>query len=373
MVEADVVATWGARSPAYKLHVLTANVSPANATDDKWLTIDVPLAGQSKITGDGSNRGRPRLRMLELPKTMKVRALRFEYFDGIRRGKDGPRWRKAQPQRINCDRVELLRLRDEILKEDKRGVPAWYTVIDIASGKTERRELTYGGDVKSLAAGNKDEFWALHQGKIVRTRLVKDEWKHTVVAHDSKGRDVKKLIRCGDDIAILHHGPIVFIDANSGKQNNVIGGWDGYQRGPWDRNTLERPASVSQDASDYWLVESSWYPKRVARFNRKGICEWNVNGQPEYGGGGWIAPDFKHLHYRGMRFDINYEAGTSHMVGLYDRPYTEETPDPERSFGFSTKGRIIEYQGYEYVVGDGSYIGIIENHDAAGDGVWLGQ
>ena len=34
-----------------------------------------------------------------------------------------------------------------------------------------------------------------------------------------------------------------------------------------------------------------------------------------------------------MRFDINYEAGTSHMVGLYDRPYTEETPDPTRSFG----------------------------------------
>ena len=161
-------------------------------------------------------------------------------------------------------------------------------MIDIASGKTERRELTYGGDVKSFAAGNKDEFWALHDGKIVRTRLVKDEWKHTVVPHDSKGCAVKKLTRCGDDIAIsLHRGPIVFIDADSGKQKNVIGGWNGYQRGPWDRNTLERPASVSQDASgDYWLVESSRYPKRVARFNQKGICEWNVNGQPEYGGGG---------------------------------------------------------------------------------------
>ena len=111
MVEADVVATWGARSPAYKLYVLTANVSPADATEDQWDAINVRVVGPSKITGDGNNRGRPRLRLVELPKTMKVRALRFEYFDGVRRGKDGPRWIKAQPQRINCDRVELLRLR----------------------------------------------------------------------------------------------------------------------------------------------------------------------------------------------------------------------------------------------------------------------
>ena len=55
-----------------------------------------------------------------------------------------------------------------------------------------------------------------------------------------------------------------------------------------------------------------------------------------------------------MRFDINDEAGTSHAIGLYDHPYTEETPDPTRAFGFSRGGRVIQYKGFDYLVHDES-------------------
>jgi hypothetical protein len=361
-VEMDAVSTWGARSPSYNFYILTENVDPEHAREEQWELITRSKPGNSKIAGESNNRQRPRQRILDLPETKQVRAMRFEYTGGVFRGKDGVRWLKAAPQRINCDHIQAIRLADETRRLDPRGQPAIYTVMSSKDGKVLRQDLTYGGNFKHLAPGRDGDFWAIRGEQVFRTKLQGDEWHSTEVTSPHFGDRLQGIYNCGDDIAVCQRGPVVLFDAASGQENGLLGGAGTYQRGRWHPDMLDRPRAISKDRNgEFWLVESSWYPKRVARYTRDGKCVWNVNGAPEYGGGGFIHPDFDRFHYRGMQFDINYSDGTSHMDAINDRPYTEETTMPERSFTYTRGGRVIQHAGFDYAVHEAASISVLEN------------
>ena len=101
-------------------------------------------------------------------------------------------------------------------------------------------------------------------------------------------------------------------DVSSGKQVRTIGK-PGGQIGKYDPATIFAPSAMTIDANGkLWVVEQTFQPKRITRWNRDGTFEKQFLGGTHYGGGGMMDPgDRTVVNHLGMKFRLDWEKRTS--------------------------------------------------------------
>lgn len=189
-------------------------------------------------------------------------------------------------------------------------------VLDPAT-KTIEKEIAIDkpGDLDFDPAGN---LYALSAGTLVKVDL--EGGAHAVLADD---------LEKPTSIAVDGEGQIYVFDAAPGRKvirvygangthRRDIGTPGGYRAGPWDPMRFEALSSMAVDREGkLWVVDRSYWPKRVACFQTDGTHVRDILGPTAYGGGGVLDPhDKTRLVYGPLEFELDWEQGTSRLKNL---------------------------------------------------------
>lgn len=140
---------------------------------------------------------------------------------------------------------------------------------------------------------------------------------------------------------------VIKVFDQAGKLSRTVGA--GLQQlGPWDPARLDHPMQIAIDRNvKLWVADSSYQPKRVARFTPDGKPDRSFLGPTQYGGGGWMdSQDRSLVYYNGMKFVLDWQKRDWKLASLVYRP----GHDP-RSLQTSMPDRVVYCQGRRYLVG----------------------
>ncbi len=138
---------------------------------------------------------------------------------------------------------------------------------------------------------------------------------------------------------------IQVFDPKTGTHVRTIGTPGGPRLGPFDPTRFTEPSALGMDsAGKLWVVEQTFQPKRISRWNTDGRFEKDFMGPTHYGGGGIMdSGDRSVVNHLGMKFRMNWS----------DRSWKLES----RLYNYSSRGmyapdRAVYAQGHRYLVGD---------------------
>ncbi len=345
---------------------------PSLEKDSLWEEVYRYRVGPSHRTGYGTQKDNL-LQTVSLTHREETRALRLTYRSGLGRGKNGVRWRSSDPHLVAIQDFTPLRLKDKQVKAAEDREPYDYVQYDLHSGKEVARHVTFDATFREFTVHDDGQIFGTlnlgrHNRPLVKSRLEGDNWIHTRFKPD-EGPETYQAVRSSKGRLLVSGGHRIFVmDPGSMKTLHTLG-WDqDYAPGPFDRNMVGRGGSdmAMDDLDKVWFIESRRQPKRVARFNLQGECEWHLTGGPGYGGfgTGYIDPDLENFYTNGLHYNLDYDAGTSDLIGFSDVPYAESSPIVVNSvFNYTTGGRVIHHEnGHKYAVGYNSeFVALLKN------------
>ncbi len=191
--------------------------------------------------------------------------------------------------------------------------------LEVLNPKTKEIEreipITKPGDLDFNAKG---ELFAISEKQVVRVDfaggehqpVVTDLVKPTSIAIDGQGH--LYVFDTASDRKVIR-----VYNANGALQR-TIGTPGGYQVGPWNPMRFQNLSSMAVDKEDkLWVVDSTYWPKRVACFRTDGTHLRDTFGPTEYGSGGVLNPyNKRQLFYGPLEFELDWEKGTSRLKNL---------------------------------------------------------
>jgi len=341
-------------NPIFTVSSFIGEGDPEQATEEEWEELTQYKAWHSKKYGWSTATTYTKERYIVFPKRVTARAIRLRFTTGHLSGKNALSRTQNDPHRFDCDDLAFLRLLKERPKVSDQPRFIWQerdakTGEEISS--TPARQL----EVAQLAYAQDGTLYTVHENKLCRTE-VRDQRMHHTVLNEGEIQRAASMTIHKDRIVVADRGRhAVLLFDRQGKLQSIIGEKGPPSRGSWNPDKVGKISAVTIDSNNkVWVAESSYAPKRIARFSIDGKCEKEFFGPPEYGGGGYLDPNLKSFYYRGMEFEIDWEKGTSRLKNLNDRCYTEETPALEAStFSYTRLGYPIYYKGRKYIAGNG--------------------
>jgi len=341
-------------NPIFTVSSFSGDGDPEEATEEQWQEVARYRARRSRKYGWSTASTYTNERYIFLPERVTARALRLRFTTGHLSGKSALSRTDNDPHRFGCDDLAFLRLLKERPRISDQLRFVWQE-RDAESGKEIRSTPAKQLEVSQLAFAEDGTLYTVHNNRLCRTEVKDEQMHHTVLNEGEIQRAMSMTIHKDQIVVADRNRRAILLFDRQGRLQSVIGEKDPLARGPWDPDKIGKMSALAIDSNDkLWIAESSYAPKRVARFSMDGRCEKEFFGPPEYGGGGYLDPNLKSFYYRGMEFDIDWEKGTSRLKNLNDRCYTEETPALEAStFSYTRIGYPIYYQGRKYIVGSG--------------------
>ncbi len=334
----------------------TGEGTPDAAVDAGWSDLGRLRGGSDKRQGSLAAPRYANERWLSLDKPVSARAIRVRATAGWEKSRFGGPDGGADPRRIACDEVLLVRTLDHLPEDDAEPKPmiaAWpraggppataaaHLAIEAMAGLPDGGVLAAGGG-------------ALHLG-----RPGPDGWRWSRFGGESFARP-RALAVTGDAIAVTDsERGLVLLDRQGGAPRVVSSGV-GRPTGAWDARRVHVPTGVGfgPDGS-VWVAERAFSPKRVVRFARDGKVLGEFFGPPMYGGGGYLHPDLKRFFYKGVMHAVDFAAGTSRLTALYETLRSQEGMAPEQgSFSFTGIEAPRVRDGRTYLIGGGGQVSI---------------
>lgn len=334
---------------------------PDMADDSQWKEIHRQNVGPSHRTGYGAVKANL-VHFASLTARETTRALRLTYRSGMGRGKDNVNWIKAQPHLVHCQSFAPLMLKDETVEVAEERDTYMYVQYDVNNGEELSREQTFNANFHQFDVDDEGRIFATlnngrHDRPLIQTKLVDGEWQNRPFK-PKDGPETYTAVRSSRGKLLVSGGHRIFVmDPKTLKTLHTLG-WDqDYKPGPFHRNMVGRGGTdMAMDANNkVWFIESRHQPKRVARFNLKGECEWHVTGGPGYGGygTGYLDPDMENFFTNGLHYKVDFSAGKSDLVGFADTPYAPTSPIViDTTFWYTNGGRVVYHEnGHKYAVG----------------------
>ncbi len=335
----------------YDVEALTKDIAPGAAQAEDWELIREFKSRSSKKYGYDTASTRSRSYILDLMRQVQTRAIRLKIHDAYRSGRVQLKWTGDDPQRIDC--AHMIPVRLAAVDKPKDPDPHAYEVYNSTTGKRESRVTGKLDGIIKMAVDAAGTIYTTSGTNLQRSRIEGGVFKHQVLNRNTLSKPGEMIFH-GDQLVVgdREQHAIYFFD-KTGKVQRQVGG-KLRQRGKWDPDHFGKISGIAIDTNNrIWLAEAWYSPKRVARFDRNGRCEWEVFGPPQYGGGGWLDPNLKSFYYRGVEYGLDWDQGRSGIRNINDRIYTEETPAMDAgSFGYTQIGRPTYINGKRYVVGD---------------------
>ena len=199
-------------------------------------------------------------------------------------------------------------------------------VIDAAAGEvTDSVYLSSPGDV---ALSDDGTIYAISRKNVVRVDM--GEGNHEVIIDDVENPRALTLDADGR-IYVYDHDPdrkVIRVYLPDGEHARTIGEPGGYQPGPWNPQRMNHVMDIGIDsAGNLWVVDSTYYPKRVAQFTVDGEHIKDLFGPTRYGGNGVLDPWQKDRLFVGpCEFGLNWENGKVHLDNMTGQPHAGEVP-----------------------------------------------
>jgi hypothetical protein len=199
-------------------------------------------------------------------------------------------------------------------------------VVEAHNGEVSRDVfLPAPGD---LALGPDGDVLAISRNRVVRVDM--EEGEHGVVIDDLQ-RPRALTVAPDGGIYVYDHAPdrrVIRIYSPEGTYQRTIGKAGGYQSGPWDPHRLNSVSDLGIDSTgNLWVVDSTYYPKRVAQFTTGGEHVKDLFGPTRYGGNGVLDPWKKQRLFVGpCEFDLNWKDASVQLKNLTGQPHPGELP-----------------------------------------------
>jgi hypothetical protein len=196
--------------------------------------------------------------------------------------------------------------------------------IEVIDPDLENRERAIVRDVSIPAPGDMEfsqdgRLFALSGTNVVEVDL-SGEGDHRSVITDLK-RPTALSVDTEERLYVFDTHPdrkVIRIYTNDGEFVRSIGQPGGYRPGRWEPMRFNNLSSVSVDREGkLWVVDSGYWPKRIAVFSPGGEHLRDYLGPTQYGGGGVLDPyDKSRLVYGPLEFEIDWESGKSRLKNL---------------------------------------------------------
>ncbi|MFP4028132.1 MAG: hypothetical protein ACLFWL_10100 [Candidatus Brocadiia bacterium] len=314
----------------------------------QWKTVDtfVPRRRMEHVNFDGHNANALYMNgKVDFGETIRTRAVRLravsQWTTETREGSCAKGRLQLDPTRCRVFGVAPLQYVGGEVPVDPRTTQR-IEVIDPRAKSDEKTivkeiHIPHPGDME---VNHEGDLFTISEGQVVRVDL-SGEGQHEDVITDLKNPRA---------LGIDHEGRFYVFDTHPerkvirvydprGKFLRSIGKAGGYQPGPWDPMRFNNLSAVSP-AKDgkLWVVDSGYWPKRVACFTQEGEHIRDYLGPTQYGGGGVLDPyERTRLVYGPLEFEIDWETGKSRLKNLL---WTR---------GGWPRGEIhIKYKGHDY-------------------------
>lgn len=199
-------------------------------------------------------------------------------------------------------------------------------VFDSASGKL-KQEIPLANPGR-IAWNHLGELLAVSNQAVVKLDVATG--KHETLIAD---------LQAPGDLAIDRQGRIYVVDraperenirvySPAGKHLRSIGKAGPRQAGTWEPDRLSRVVDIEIDAQDQlWVVEETYWPKRVTLWSTDGTFKREFLGNTPYGGGGVLdSLDKRRLFCGPLEFELDWQTGHSRLKNL---TWTGATPPGE--------------------------------------------
>ncbi len=216
-------------------------------------------------------------------------------------------------------------------------------VIDGSSGQTLKEvHLPRPGEPSgkdapgnTLAFDAQGRLVAISDRKLVRVDL--EGGAHVTLASDLI-RPTALACDAGGNHLVYDAAPerrnIRVYDAQGGLVRE-IGSAGGHQVGAWDPTRLDSVSAIAVDPKgQVWVVESTYWPKRVSLWSAQGTFLKEFLGPTQYGGAGRIDPgDKRRMFYGPLEFELDWDTGKTRLKNLTSMDGAETGDIPRRVNG----------------------------------------
>ncbi len=228
------------------------------------------------------------------------------------------------------------------------------TVFEIPGVDDDKSDLKILKHIKlrrpnNLAFAPDGTLYCVSDGKVVTVPLNEGDTSKVVITADKLAEPGSITFDKDGLIYVVDDGPkvIKIFDIKTGILVRTVGTPGGQQLGKWDPARMDLPAQVAVDKNNrIWVADFSYQPKRIMRFNDKGLPDKWFLGPTQYGGGGWMDEgNHNVVNYNGMKFVIDWKTSTWKLDSLIYRP------GDKSSLGTVMPDRVVYYKNHRYLVG----------------------
>ncbi len=191
--------------------------------------------------------------------------------------------------------------------------------IEAYNAKTGKLESEFfAPHIGEIAFNTKGELFGIQEKKIVQ-----------IDTKTGACRDVVSDLEIPSDLAFDKTGNLFVADVGEkrhhirvygadGKLLRTIGVDGGLHVGPWIPQRMGNITSIDIDAQDHlWVVEDTYYPKRITQWTTAGELQRELLGNTQYGGGGKLDPEDKtRLVYGPLEFELDWNTGKTRLKNL---------------------------------------------------------
>lgn len=193
-------------------------------------------------------------------------------------------------------------------------------VVDVPLGKIVSRIALQ--NPRGLGFDSQGRLLALSGRRLVRFAMLSSQ-PETIVA---QGLDDPRQVAVDaqGNLLISDRGAShqVKVFSPQGQPVGVLGKPGEPVVGPYDPLHLNNPSGIGVDSQGrVWVAEADNYPRRVSLWSADGQLLRAFYGPTEYGGGGVLDPqDCTRFYYKGLEFQLDWQAGTDRLVRVFSRP-----------------------------------------------------
>jgi len=283
---------------------------------------------------------------------ISTRAIRLVLPEGRPRGKRFTRTIRPDPNFTACAGVYLLSSPDI----QDRVAPDMLEVFRIKGAGSRRPSADFNTAVPlnrktlDIQAAPDGRLYALFEQELAELTLQGETYT------------ARSLMDLASPVAMaVNQDRVVITDREAGlilldrRTRQVLhqGGKYGLVKGLWDPQRVIRGEALTLDHKGrIWIAEGKLNPKRLVLFDSQGefLKEWF--GSPYYGGGGTLDPDLKSFYYKSAQFELDWENGTSRLIGIMeDHDSDQSVLLPRNTFAYPHFGPVFYREGIRYMAG----------------------